>query len=184
MPNDTKLYEAVLETETLYKGRVLELEKKRVRLPDGKESIREIIVHHGGAAILALTDDQDIILVRQYRLASAQVLTEIPAGKLEKDEDPFVCAQRELEEETGFSAEHWEVLGRMYPSPGYTSECLYLYLARNLKPGKAHLDPGEFLDSFRLPFKEAVRQVVEGKIIDAKTCLAIMLANEKIRGEQ
>lgn len=171
-----KLEETVRSKETAYQGRVFSVQCLKIELPDGTEASRDIVSHHGGATVVALTDKGNVLLVRQYRIAVEQTLVELPAGKLEPDEDPLLCAQRELSEETGFRAESWIKLGEMMPSPGYTSEKLHLYLAEGLRPGTQHLDPGEFLDAFEMPFSEALRQVESGELSDGKTALGILLA--------
>ena len=171
---DEDLQENIVGSERLYHGRVLDLERLQVSLPDGSVQTREVVRHHGGAAILALNAESEVLLVRQFRAATGEILCEIPAGKLELNEDPLLCAQRELAEETGYHARKWQKLSTMFPSPGYTSERLHLYLAEELSPGEQHLDQGEFLHAFRLPFSEALKWVEDGRICDAKSALALL----------
>ena len=145
-------------------------------LPNGKTGTREVVEHPGGVGILALDDDGCVVLVRQYRYAFSRVLTEIPAGKREKGEAPFVTAQRELKEEIGAEAEEWTDLGALIASPGCYGETLYLFLARGLRFGETHPDEDEFLDVLRVPFDRAVAQCLDGTLTDAKTVAAILKA--------
>lgn len=178
-----ELLEKKISDEILYHGRIFDVHRLRVILPDGKESDRDIITHSGGAAVVALTDDNQLVMVRQYRIAVGKELTEIPAGKLETGEDPLLCAQRELEEESGYRAEKWFHLNSSYPSPGYTSEKLHLYLARELSKTKAHPDEGEFLEAVLTPIDEVIDLIRSGDITDAKTIIAVLLAAEVLKEE-
>ena len=169
--------EKCLEREELYRGRIIYVHKDKVSLPDGSESIREIVEHSGGVAILPLDGEGNVWCVRQYRYAFGDHLLELPAGKLNDGEDPLDCAVRELSEETGFTAEKFTFLGELLPSPGYCKETLYLYLATGLKPGKAHLDPGEFLDVERRSLQELRDMVLRNELTDAKTAMAVLKAS-------
>ena len=144
-------------------------------LPNGKEGRREVVEHPGGVGILAL-DGDDVLLVRQYRYAFSRVLTEIPAGKREPGEEPFVTARRELKEEIGAEAEKWTELGALIASPGCYGETLYLYQAQELTFGATHPDEDEFLDVLRMPFGQAVEQCMRGELTDAKTVAALLKA--------
>ena len=128
-----------------------------------------MVVHRGGVAVVALTDQQEVLLVQQYRYPYHAVLTELPAGKREGEEDPLLCGKRELEEETGYQAAQWVSLGRLYPSPGYLTETLYLSLALHLQKTAQHLDPDEFLAVRAVPLEKAVQAVLNNQICDAKT---------------
>lgn len=150
--------ERTLESREVYRGRILRVREDKVSLPNGKTGTREVVEHPGGVGILALDDDGCVVLVRQYRYAFSCVLTEIPAGKREKGEAPFVTAQRELKEEIGAEAEEWTDLGALIASPGCYGETLYLFLARGLHFGETHPDEDEFLDVLRVPFDRAVAQ--------------------------
>ena len=168
--------ERTLESREVYRGRILRVREDKVSLPNGKTGTREVVEHPGGVGILALDDDGCVVLVRQYRYAFSRVLTEIPAGKREKGEAPFVTAQRELKEEIGAEAEEWTDLGALIASPGCYGETLYLFLARGLHFGKTHPDEDEFLDVLRVPFDRAVAQCLDGTLTDAKTVAAILKA--------
>ena len=165
--------EKTLESREVYRGRILHVREDRVRLPNGKEGVREVVEHPGGVGILAL-DGDDVLLVKQYRYAFSRVLTEIPAGKREPGEDPFVTAQRELKEEIGAEAGRWTELGALIASPGCYGETLYLYMAEDLTFGETHPDEDEFLEVLRVPFDEAVRQCMDGTLTDAKTVAAVL----------
>lgn len=167
-------HEEVLERRRFFSGRVFAAEIMDVRLQDGRIGKREIIRHNGGAAIVPLDEDLNVYVVRQFRSPFEQVLVEIPAGKLEANEDPRDCAIRELKEETGFSADKVEDLGCIFSSPGYSSEALYLYLATSLHEGSAQLDEGEFVNVEKIPLKDLLEQINEGKIRDAKTVVALL----------
>ena len=166
--------ETQLDSRTLFEGRVFTVTFDHVRLENGAESTREVVHHHGGACIAALTDNDEIYLVRQYRYALGQELWELPAGKLEKGEDPFEAAKRELAEECGLVAQHYTDLGEFYPTVGYCTEIIYTWLARGLTPCPMHLDEDEFLTPEKVPFDQAVAMVLDGRIKDGKTVAAIL----------
>lgn len=166
--------EKTLESREVYRGRILRVREDRVRLPNGKEGVREVVEHPGGVAILAIDSEDRVLLVRQYRYPFERVLTEIPAGKREPGEPPFITAQRELQEEVGATADTWTELGTLIPSPGCYGETLYLYMAQDLHFGATHPDEDEFLEPLRVPLDEAVRQCMDGTLTDAKTVAAIL----------
>ena len=174
------LYEKIIKTDTMFEGRVFKVEVSEVELPDGQKSTREIIRHNGGAAIVAIDEDKNIFLVKQYRIATGQELLEIPAGKLEVGEDPLECAKRELEEETGMQAGEIKHLFSMYATPGYCAERLHIYFTKGLKSGQIHRDEEEFLHVIKLPFDIAYKMVMNGQIFDAKTIAGILAAKELI----
>ena len=155
--------------ETLYEGKIIDLCKDDVLLPDGNTAIREVVKHHGGVTVAAVTDKNEIYLVNQFRYPNNHVLTETPAGKLEKGEEPFEAVKRELKEEVGVEAENYYFLGTFNPTPAYCSEIIYLYAATGLKEGEQHLDEDEFLSVEKIPIEEAVRKVLDGEITDGKT---------------
>jgi len=159
-----------------FTGRLVTVRDDEVELCDGRVSHREVVEHPGGVGIVPLTAEGGVIMVRQFRYPIGTELLEIPAGKLERGEDPLACAVRELSEETGCSAERMVPLGRMYPSPGYCQETLYLYLALGLVPGERHLDPGEFLDTETYPLEKLLAMADAGELPDAKTALGLLKA--------
>lgn len=165
--------EKTLKSETIFNGRVIQVFKDEIELSDGKKSFREVVKHSGGVVILAVKDDK-IVLVKQFRYPMKKVLLELPAGKLERGEDPFEAAKRELEEETGYCAETWTDLGFVYTSPGYSDEKLYLYKAENLRYTYCHPDDGEIIQAFEYPIKDVINMANNGEIIDAKTLCAMM----------
>ena len=167
------LTEKTLTSREVYRGRILRVREDTVRLPNGKTAEREVAEHPGGVGILAL-DGGDVLLVRQYRYAFSRVLTEIPAGKREPGEEPFVTAQRELREEIGATAGKWTELGALIASPGCYGEVLYLYMAQELTFGDTHPDEDEFLDVVRMPFDRAVELCMTGELTDAKTVVAVL----------
>lgn len=168
-----ELTEKTLTSREVYRGRILRVREDTVRLPNGKTAEREVAEHPGGVGILAL-DGGDVLLVRQYRYAFSRVLTEIPAGKREAGEEPFVTAQRELREEIGATAGKWTELGALIASPGCYGEVLYLYMAQELTFGDTHPDEDEFLDVVRMPFDRAVELCMTGELTDAKTVIALL----------
>ena len=168
------LREEVLDEKMLYDGKVVHLVRQDIKLEDGYESTREVVLHSGGVAILALTEDEKVYMVRQYRTAAQSALLELPAGKLEPGEDPYESAIRELEEECAIKAQTLEPLGKFYPTPGYCSEVIHLYWTKDFAQGEQNLDPGETLDVFQVPLKNLLRAIEENKIHDAKTQLAVL----------
>jgi ADP-ribose pyrophosphatase len=166
-----------------FSGRVFNVEVHAVTLPDGTSSRREIVRHNGGACVLALDSQMGVAMVRQYRKAFDCELLEIPAGKLEAGEDPLDCARRELSEETGLTAARFHLLTTFYPSPGYSSEILHIYLATGLTPGQAHLDHGEFLSCQTCPLDELLDRVDRGEIRDAKTIIALTLTARRLNSD-
>lgn len=165
-----------LDTEEIYAGRIIRVHRDRVLLPNGREGMREIVEHPGGVGILALEADGTVLLVRQYRYAFGRTLLEIPAGKREPGEEPFVTARRELREETGAIAESWTPLGSLIASPGCYDEVLYLYLAQDLHYGATDPDEDEFLAVERMPLDQLARLCLEGEVTDAKTVCAVLKA--------
>ena len=178
-----ELMEKTLDSRLVFDGRLLKIYRDEVELTDGGTSFREVVHHPGGAAVVALDDDGNVYLERQFRYPYHKVVTEIPAGKLEPGEDPFEAIRRELQEEIGASAGRWDPLGYVMPSVGYTDEMLYLYFARGLTFGERHWDKDEFLEPFKLPFSEALAMALDGRINDAKTVCALLRADAKMREE-
>lgn len=176
--------EKMLSREEIYRGKIIYVHKDCVRLPDGGESIREIVEHSGGVTVIPVDENGDVYCVRQYRYAYETHLLETPAGKLEPDETPLACAVRELSEETGLRADEFIYLGEIYPSPGYCRESLHLYLALGLHPGEMHLDPDEFLEVEKYPLDTLVEMVMDGRLRDAKTVAAVLMAKRWIERKE
>lgn len=166
--------ETMLSSKTVYTGKVLDVHQDMVRLENGVEAQRDLVVHHGGVCIAAIDDEDNLLLVNQFRYPYQKELLEIPAGKLELGENPRECGIRELEEETGCKAEIFEDIGQMYPTPGYCNEIIYMYRACNLQKTKQKLDEDEFLTVLKVPFSKAVEMVLSGEIKDGKTQVAIL----------
>lgn len=162
----------------IFDGKVVKLRVEDVALPDGKPAIRELIAHPGGAGMIAVDEDRNVFMVRQYRIAAKQMMLEIPAGKLEYGEDPQECAEREIVEETGYKAGKVVKLGSYYATPGYCEEVLSLYLGTELTWQGQHLDEGEFLNVEKYPLDELYEMVMNNEIIDAKTAIAILKAKQ------
>jgi len=169
-----ELCEKTIERDYVFKGKVINVRRDTAQLPNGKLANREVVEHTGGVTIAALTDDDELLFVRQFRYPIGEVLMELPAGKLNVGEDPLAAAARELLEETGAVARNFYDLGWIYTSPGYTTERLYLYAADGLTFKGQHLDEDEFLDVLRVPLTEAVRHSATGGYGDAKTDIAIL----------
>ncbi len=167
--------EKTLSSECIYDGKILKLKKDEVLLPNGKTSIREVVEHNGGACVLCEKDGK-ILLVRQYRYAYKSELWEIPAGKKDAGEEPYLTAIRELEEEGGVKAESVELIYTIYPSPGYTSEVIYLYKAKGLTFTQTHFDEDEFLQGKWFSREELLSMIESGEIKDGKTLIALLYA--------
>lgn len=173
-----ELKEERKSSQLIYRGRILTLRRDTVTLPNGREAVREVAEHPGGVGILALDGENRAALVRQYRYAFGRAMWEIPAGKREPGEEPLATARRELQEEVGASAAHWQALGEIIPSPGCYGERLWLYLARELTLGRTHPDEDEFLELQWMPLEELTEKCLAGEIQDAKTIIAAL----KVRG--
>lgn len=171
-----ELTEKTLKTNRIFEGRVINLRVDTVSLPDGKEAEREIVEHNGGVAVLAFDEDGKILTVKQYRIPYNEVTIEIPAGKLEIGENPEECGRRELHEETGYIAKEMELLFTLYPSPGYCSEKIYIYYAKNTEKADQKLDEDEYLDVCRYSVNELYKMLSAGEIRDAKTIAAVLKA--------
>ena len=181
---DRDLIEEMVSSEEIFKGKIVHLFRDTVRLPNGKEATREVMRHVGAAAVVPLTDDGNVILVRQYRYPFAQVMLEIPAGKLDPGEEPLACAKRELLEETGVSAQDFVYLGAFYPSVAMLDEVIHLFLARGFTKGVANLDADEFLHVEQRPLSEMVDAVMRGEVPDGKTQTAILKVWNLVQSEK
>ena len=172
-----ELTEKTLSSETVFDGKIMAVKKDQIELPTGQKSFREIVEHSGGVVILAIykkADEEKILMVKQFRYPFKEAVLELPAGKLEKGEDPFEAAKRELKEETGYEAANWQDLGPIITSPGYSNEKLYLYKAENLKFVGECPDDGEILMEYEFTIPEVKEMIKNGKITDAKTICAVM----------
>ncbi len=171
------LTEKKISSERIFDGKVLHVAVDKVLLPNGEVGEREIVLHRGAVAVIPVTDDEEIICVRQYRYVHSQVLLEIPAGKLEvSDTDVREAALRELEEETGATCETLEDMGIFFPTPAICSEKIHLFMARGLKLGETHPDDDEFLELERIPLKKLVGMVMRGEVPDSKTQACVLRA--------
>lgn len=171
--------EVTVKSDKIYEGKVINLKVDTVELPDKRYSKREIVEHSGGVGIIAITEEDNIVLVKQYRKAIGKTILEIPAGKLELMEEPKGTAKRELEEETGYISDELKYLTEFYPTPGYCTEKIHIFLAKNLRSGVQNLDKNEYLDVIELPFNDAYDKVMSGEIIDGKTIVGILLMKQE-----
>lgn len=170
--------EKTLCKKTIFEGKVFDVECHTVRLDNEKDAYREVVVHNGGAAIIAFDDEDKIFLVKQFRKGAEREMLEIPAGKLEAGENPMDCAVRELGEEIGADAKQVRLLSEFFVTPAYCSEKISVYMAQGLCYHSQKLDEDELLEIVKVPFKKAYEMVISGEIIDAKTIIAILKAKE------
>lgn len=178
----SKFEEKQIEREEIFDGAVLHVVKDKILLPDGNTSYREFCLHKGAVAVIPITDDNEVILVRQFRYAHQREFLEIPAGKFDFiGEDPLEAAKRELSEETGAVAKNFVHLGVLDTTPALIDEKIHMFLAEGLTFGESHPDEDEFLSVERMPLKELIDMVMSGEIRDAKTQIAILKA-ARIRG--
>ena len=177
------LTEKTIKREIIFEGKVFTVARDNVLLENGKPALRELVLHNGGAGILPVDDKGNVTLVRQYRSGAARQMTEICAGKLEKDETPKAGALRELEEELGLRAGNVRSLGTIAATPAYDSEIIYIYLATELTSCPRNPDEGEFLDIVTLPLSDAVDMVMKNEITDAKTQIALLKAERLLNGK-
>ncbi|MDY6311055.1 MAG: NUDIX hydrolase [Cyanobacteriota bacterium] len=168
--------EKTLNSKLIYDGKVMKIIRYEIVTANGYKSFREVVVHNGGVVIVALTNDNKIILVKQFRYPLKRTILEVPAGKLEKDENPDDAAKRELEEETGYRAKNWKSLGYINTTPGICTEKLYLYFASDLEYVGDHPDKGEVLQCFEYGLDEIYKMIQDGEINDSKTICAVTRA--------
>ena len=174
---NARLREVKTGSEEIFNGVILHVQRDTVRLPNGNETVREVIRHIGAVCVIPVLENGDVIMERQYRYPLDRVILEIPAGKLDSaGENRLSAIRRELSEETGYTAEEWTVIGDFHPAPAYSDEFITMYLARKLRKGDRHLDADEFLDVYTVPLKDLVEDVMAGKISDAKTQVCILKA--------
>ena len=176
-----ELFEKKLTSRQVFDGVVVKLFVDEVELPNGEKSVREIVRHPGAVCVVPVDNDGNVIMVRQYRYAFSQVLLEIPAGKLEKGEEPLPAAMRELEEETGTVAGKMEYLGELYTTVAIFDEKIHMYLATDLTYKDAHPDQDEFLEVEKVPLDTLVKMVMDGEIKDSKTQVAILKADKILK---
>ena len=181
-----ELVEKTLVRHDIYSGRILQMHVDYVELADGQPGTRECVDHPGGVCVAAITPEKEMLFVKQYRYPYREVCLEIPAGKLEKDEDPFDAVKRELREETGYRGRSWQFCGHMYPSPGYTDELLRMYLCRveDEDAGEQELDPDEFIEVEKIPIADAIEMVMNNELPDAKTQIMVLKAARILEQEQ
>ncbi len=176
--------EKTVASTQVFDGRIIKVYLDEIELPDGRRASREILRHNGGVCCAVLNDRDEIALVRQYRYVYGEVVTELPAGKLEAGEDPFDAIKREVHEEIGAYGTDWRDMGCLYPTPGYCGEVIHLYACRLAEADAPDPDDDEFLEFEWVPFKKAVRMVMEGKLPDSKTqTLILKLAVERAQEE-
>lgn len=176
-----ELIEKTVKSEKIFEGKIIKVKVDTVLLPDGKEATREIVEHPGGVAVVALNENEEVYMVRQFRKPFDKVCFEIPAGKLDGNEEPLNCGIRELEEETGLKARNFEYLGAFMLSPGYCKEWIYIYLATDLYKGNVHLDEGEFLEVEKHKLSDLIDMIMKNEIQDSKTVMGLLKTNEFIR---
>ncbi len=166
--------EETVSSETIYNGKILNIRKDKVLLPDNRNAMREIVEHSGGVAVIPIISNHEILIVRQYRIAVDEILWELPAGKLEPGEDPRVCAGRELEEETGYRAGKIKKLFSFYTSPGYSDEILHLYIARDLSFTGQKMDQDEFIEVEKVKKENMMQMIYKGQIKDSKSIIGLL----------
>ena len=174
---NARLREVKTGSEEIFNGVILHVQRDTVRLPNGNETVREVIRHIGAVCVIPVLENGDVIMERQYRYPLDRVILEIPAGKLDSaGENRLSAIKRELSEETGYTADEWTEIGDFHPAPAYSDEFITMYLAWKLRKGDRHLDADEFLDVYTVPLKDLVEDVMAGKISDAKTQVCILKA--------
>ena len=180
--NDDHLVERKLDSQEVFKGHFLHAFRDTVRLPDGKETTREYVIHPGAVMVIPMLDDGSLVLERQFRYPMGRVMIEFPAGKLDPGEDVFSCARRELLEETGYSATEWARAGVLHPVISYSTEFIEVWFARGLQQGQARLDHGEFLEIFTATPAEIMRWCLDGTVTDSKTLVGALWLQNVLAG--
>ena len=172
--------EKTIASEMIYDGRILKFKIDKVELPNGEIGERELVEHPGGVAVVAVDNDENILMVEQYRKPYEKNLLEIPAGKLDKNEDIEACGRRELEEETGYTAKNFVFLGECYPSVGYTNERIRIFIATDLTKTSQNLDDDEFLNVYKMPIREVIAKIMNNELSDAKTVMGVLKGAVKL----
>ncbi len=176
-----KLFEKTLESETIFDGKVIKVVHDKVELENGSTAMREVVEHPGGVCVAALTEKNELLFVKQFRYPYKEVTLELPAGKLEKGQNPLENGKRELLEETGAVGREYVTLGKLYPSPGYCGEIIHLYFCKIDRFEKQRLDEDEFLNVLRIPLDTAVQMVLNNEIPDSKTQVAVLKTSALIK---
>lgn len=174
---NNKFFEKTINEKNIFNGKIIDVSLLTVELPDKSKSTREIVRHPGGVAVLAFKDKDTILLVEQFRKPFEKVIFELPAGKIDSGEEPEICGRRELEEETGYKPLKFEFLGKVFTSPGFCDECVYLYKAENLTQGSAVGDERGFINMVEMNIEDVKKMIKNGEIIDAKTICAFAFLN-------
>lgn len=175
--------EKTIERKSVYKGGIIDVDVLTVMLPDGRQAKRDIVLHKGASVIIPLTENGELHLVKQFRKPIEQVSLEIPAGKLDDNEEPEVCAKRELKEETGLIAGNIKHVLSMYSTPGFSNEVLHMFIATELEKGEACADEDEFITCEKIKVDRLVSMIFNGEIKDAKTIIGILVAEKYLKGE-
>ena len=178
------LAETLLTSQQIYKGGFLDVRRDTVALPGGKSATREYVVHPGACVVIPLLANGDVVLEKQYRYPVQREMIEFPAGKLDPNEDPLICALRELREETGYSASEWAYAGCMHLAIAYSTEVIHIYFARGLTLGERDLDEGEFLDVFTAPAEQLIAWCMDGTVTDAKTMTCALHLRQFLSGKK
>lgn len=181
--SDDPLAETELTTETVYRGNLLHVRRDTVRLHNGHETAREYIVHPGAVLIVPILDDGRLVFERQYRYPLRRSFIELPAGKIDPNEDLLATGKRELLEETGYTAQNWRYLAALHPCIGYSDEIIHVYLATGLQAGQKHLDDDESLEVFTMTLEEAMLALRRGEITDGKTVIALFWSEKYLNSE-
>ncbi|HEY8354915.1 MAG TPA: NUDIX hydrolase [Methylophilaceae bacterium] len=180
--DDDVLTEHCLSSRELPQTHFMKVRQDRVLLPSGREGEREYVVHPGAVLVIPLLDDGQLVLERQYRYPLRRVFIELPAGKIDPNEDPLLTGQRELQEETGYTAREWTYLAAQHPCIGYSDETIHIYLARDLVPGPHRRDQDEALQIFTMHYRDCLHMVQTGEITDGKTIIALFWLEKYLHG--
>ena len=172
----------VLSSQYVYRGHIVKLRIDQTRLANNHIINAEVVDHAGAVAVVALDAENRVLLARQYRFGAGKELLEIPAGTLEKSEDPALCATRELKEETGYSALQLQYLGHYYSTPGFCNEDMHIYLAQQLTPGQTHFDRDEEIKTEKISLDQAVAMIERGEITDGKTIIGLLRVWKMLHG--
>ena len=175
-----KLTEEKINSKTIYEGKIINLKVNEVKLENDATATREIVEHPGGVCVLGIDENKNVLMVKQYRAPFERVLLEAPAGKLDKGEDPLTCGKREFLEETGYIAKKMTYLGEFYPSVGFLTEKIHIYIGEELEKRKQNLDEDEFLNVLKYPLSELLEMVNKNEIKDAKTVIGLLMLGGKI----